>query len=371
METINDARADKPDAEKLIPEWGADHDDQIVAVGLIVLLVLALGLGWARWGPNDLGGLPAAVTGGGEIAAAGDDNLSDLDADPDGNIAAGDVDTDDSGDSAASDSSDADADSSNAEATTTTTAAATTTVTAAAQLEIGDVRAAVAGLPGEIGVSLDGSLVTLEGFVANQAESSAAERAASAVEGVEAVTNNLVLVEPAVLTALTDAGVENATVEGAGTDVRIEGVAKGLDVYERAVAAANNVPGVGDVVDALTVEGSALSELVNTAMISFDTSSNQISADGQAQLDAIAAEFTASSGTQLQLNGWADVDGDADTNQLLSERRAEAVASYLIAAGVPADRLLVVGNGETDRFDNGDSEASLAANRVVTLEVVE
>ncbi|MEF1305115.1 outer membrane beta-barrel protein, partial [Vibrio owensii] len=48
---------------------------------------------------------------------------------------------------------------------------------------------------------------------------------------------------------------------------------------------------------------------------------------------------------QVEITGYTDSSGPAAYNQKLSERRAQAVADYLIAAGIDADRFTVKGMG--------------------------
>ncbi|WP_456341880.1 OmpA family protein [Thermovibrio sp.] len=47
------------------------------------------------------------------------------------------------------------------------------------------------------------------------------------------------------------------------------------------------------------------------------------------------------------VEGHTDNTGSAEYNLKLSKKRAQAVANYLIAKGVPADRIEVVGYGES------------------------
>jgi outer membrane protein OmpA-like peptidoglycan-associated protein len=54
-------------------------------------------------------------------------------------------------------------------------------------------------------------------------------------------------------------------------------------------------------------------------------------------------------------------------NQTLSEKRAQAVASYLGAQGVQQVRLLVVGFGETHPIADNATEAGRAQNRRVEI----
>lgn len=52
-------------------------------------------------------------------------------------------------------------------------------------------------------------------------------------------------------------------------------------------------------------------------------------------------------GVKFEVDGYTDASGTASYNQLLSERRADAVAQFLMSLGVEADQLVPVGYGET------------------------
>ncbi|NYZ64191.1 OmpA family protein [Luteimonas deserti] len=74
-----------------------------------------------------------------------------------------------------------------------------------------------------------------------------------------------------------------------------------------------------------------------------------ISAGGRAALDALAATLT--SGRPLEVVhviGHSDRVGAAQANLRLSTRRAESVRDYLVARGVPADRITAVGRGHVE-----------------------
>jgi peptidoglycan-associated lipoprotein len=47
----------------------------------------------------------------------------------------------------------------------------------------------------------------------------------------------------------------------------------------------------------------------------------------------------------------------------LGERRAVAARAYLVAQGIPADRLRIVSYGKEFPFDPGHDEAAFAKNR--------
>lgn len=68
--------------------------------------------------------------------------------------------------------------------------------------------------------------------------------------------------------------------------------------------------------------------------------------DGQARLARLARDFRELRDVnRVQIVGFADRIGNSPANQALSQRRAEAVRDYLVANGVPAERIQVEGRG--------------------------
>jgi outer membrane protein OmpA-like peptidoglycan-associated protein len=71
----------------------------------------------------------------------------------------------------------------------------------------------------------------------------------------------------------------------------------------------------------------------------------------------------------LTIKGYTDVTGSDKVNRPLSERRAEAVRSQIIAAGVPATTVSAIGMGAANPVDSGKDKSALAKNRRVEIEV--
>lgn len=69
--------------------------------------------------------------------------------------------------------------------------------------------------------------------------------------------------------------------------------------------------------------------------------------------------------------GHTDSSGSEKYNQLLSERRAQAVANYLISMGIDAARLTVVGYGEQHPVADNTQESGRAMNRRVEIIIPE
>ena len=64
-----------------------------------------------------------------------------------------------------------------------------------------------------------------------------------------------------------------------------------------------------------------------------------------------------------------DRSGDEVFNQQLSEKRARAVADYLVAAGLPAERFSAVGYGSALPVASNDTEDGKAQNRRIEFVV--
>lgn len=74
--------------------------------------------------------------------------------------------------------------------------------------------------------------------------------------------------------------------------------------------------------------------------------------------------------TTVELQGYASKVGRPDYNLELSKRRAEAVENLLLDYQLDADRLTIVGFGDTNLSVEGDDEQAHAQNRKVVASVI-
>jgi outer membrane protein OmpA-like peptidoglycan-associated protein len=110
---------------------------------------------------------------------------------------------------------------------------------------------------------------------------------------------------------------------------------------------------------------------LNLDKISFDTGSASLRADSQKQLTNIATVLMNCPGIRLDIAGYTDNVGSADSNLRLSKNRANTVVAQLVSKGVSRDRLSAEGFGEENPVaDNsvadGRAENRRAAVRVAT-----
>ena len=115
-----------------------------------------------------------------------------------------------------------------------------------------------------------------------------------------------------------------------------------------------------------SLTGTDLNELnrsVPLAPIFFDYDSAEMTTEAQSHL-ANNAEVMRNNQTWIvTIEGHCDERGTAEYNLALSERRALAARDYLVALGIPVNRLRTVSYGEEFPFDPGNDEAAWAQNR--------
>jgi OOP family OmpA-OmpF porin len=99
--------------------------------------------------------------------------------------------------------------------------------------------------------------------------------------------------------------------------------------------------------------------------IYFDSGKASISSDSFGLLDSLIYTAHRCQEAAIQIEGHTDSDGDDAFNQSLSEKRAQAVQSYLEKAGLDAARLSAKGFGESKPVaDNGTDEGKAKNRRI-------
>jgi len=104
--------------------------------------------------------------------------------------------------------------------------------------------------------------------------------------------------------------------------------------------------------------------------ITFDTDSSTVQPQFRPTLDKVADVLDRYNQTYVDVYGHTDSTGSDAYNQALSERRADAVASYLSMRGVESARLEALGYGETQPIASNDTVEGRAQNRRVEIKVV-
>src|SRR5580693_1934492 len=80
--------------------------------------------------------------------------------------------------------------------------------------------------------------------------------------------------------------------------------------------------------------------------VSFTTGSVVLDTNAQGALNGVATWMKADGKRTLHLHGDADTTGNSEANLVLSEKRADAVKTYLVSQGVDATQITTIGRGE-------------------------
>ncbi len=105
--------------------------------------------------------------------------------------------------------------------------------------------------------------------------------------------------------------------------------------------------------------------------ILFEFDSAKLTPSSERTLSRIAKSLQSQKNFNVEIGGNTDSVGSADYNQLLSEKRAQAVRRYLISEGVDASRLTARGYGESNPVASNSTVSGRAMNRRVDFRVSE
>lgn len=103
----------------------------------------------------------------------------------------------------------------------------------------------------------------------------------------------------------------------------------------------------------------------------FDFDKSVLKPEGKTKLDGLVTQLK---GVNLEVAiavGHTDSVGTDEYNQRLSQRRADAVKTYLVSQGIPADRIRTEGKGESQPVADNKTKEGRAKNRRVEVTVME
>ena len=101
--------------------------------------------------------------------------------------------------------------------------------------------------------------------------------------------------------------------------------------------------------------------------LTFDSGSVEPSSEARATLARLAGSLNRYPNSVIDAIGHTDGSGDADANQALSARRAQAVTNVLIQYGVDPTRIRSFGRGEWEPIARNDTEYGKSLNRRVEI----
>lgn len=117
----------------------------------------------------------------------------------------------------------------------------------------------------------------------------------------------------------------------------------------------------------MTERSDARGQVMTLSGDAFASGRSELRPEARANLQRVVEFVQRGAGRPVLIEGHTDSQGGANANQVLSQRRAEAVRKALIEEGVDAGRLSAVGAGEDRPVDNNASAAGRARNRRVEI----
>jgi outer membrane protein OmpA-like peptidoglycan-associated protein len=99
----------------------------------------------------------------------------------------------------------------------------------------------------------------------------------------------------------------------------------------------------------------------------FATGRSELKSGATANLDRVTAFMNEYPKRTAAIEGFTDSMGSEEMNQSLSQRRADAVKSYLVGQGVGSARLSTSGRGENAPVADNESAAGRQQNRRVEV----
>jgi outer membrane protein OmpA-like peptidoglycan-associated protein len=103
-------------------------------------------------------------------------------------------------------------------------------------------------------------------------------------------------------------------------------------------------------------------------VIFFEQNSNELTQKAMEKLDRVFEILRQNSEAEITINGYSDSMGSAAYNDMISEIRANAVKSYLIAKGVAPARMMAFGHGSQKFIGSNKTAEGRQLNRRVEIE---
>ncbi|MBL4592210.1 MAG: OmpA family protein [Flavobacteriales bacterium] len=106
------------------------------------------------------------------------------------------------------------------------------------------------------------------------------------------------------------------------------------------------------------------------ADVNFQSAKYSITASSYAYLNEIVKLLKENLNIKIHLKGNTDSDGDDENNFILSQKRAESVADYLVKKGIAINRITFEGYGESRPIGENETKDGKQVNRRVELLII-
>ena len=117
-----------------------------------------------------------------------------------------------------------------------------------------------------------------------------------------------------------------------------------------------------------TLGGTSAKETLNNLF--FESGQYDLADKSRTELDRLSAFLRANPAVKIEIAGHTDDTGDAVTNLVLSQKRAQSVVAYLTQAGITPERIRAVGYGETRPLVPNTTDENRRLNRRIEWRVL-
>jgi cytochrome c oxidase subunit 2 len=111
-------------------------------------------------------------------------------------------------------------------------------------------------------------------------------------------------------------------------------------------------------------------KIVQLVYVNFETGSAELTPLSRYELDNLVSTMKQYPNLVIEVNGHTDNTGNADSNLVLSQNRADAVKNYVVENGVEESRMRAIGYGQNRPVDTNDTEAGRANNRRTEFKII-
>jgi len=221
-----------------------------------------------------------------------------------------------------------------------------------------------------------GVVTTLEGRVGSPGDTSALAERIGPPSGWNLTEDAATIALPREVLAIIDsatADLAEGHISYTDGDLLITGISTGAEASARfarlAELADNGFTATYDVTEPLDSIESAIDEALGIEGIGFSSGTATINEAGKEVLDEVVTILVSDPGLRLRIEGHTDSVGSAEANLQLSTDRANAVAAYLVEAGVESLSITTEGLGDTQPIADNATEEGKAANRRIEFSV--
>jgi len=115
--------------------------------------------------------------------------------------------------------------------------------------------------------------------------------------------------------------------------------------------------------------GEGIRMVLKEDAVRFDVNKSTLTAQAKSNLDKLIPVFNEYSDTNIDIFGYTDSSGNANSNLTLSKNRAKSVKNYLISKGLVAGRLNTTGLGIADPIASNETVDGKSQNRRVEFAI--